>query len=509
MESSKELNVVAEPVPCKVPITRTLEALLHPDLFSREPIFTRPLTPPQDGEMVYRLTRQEIEDIKNLRGSTVDLHPGMGGISPDKILEMVSSGTRLTSLDFMMTRACNFECTWCFASSGPQQRDYLPFRVIQQAAREAVDLGASLFVLTGGEPLMYKDKELGPQDGRGDHFFRVVKMIRETGRRSNKEVKILTFDDVALITPEIASRFAESKVGLCTKGDTLIPELQDYKVNQVGAFEKMQRGYENLVAVGYGRDRNLRLVVNSVLDHTTFDGMVDLHMWVMDHGFDHSIVPVHYCGNAENEDQEAGIHSPHVKALYDLIARIDGKIYGIKWKPWAAFTFNKTCNRNRSGLHIRANGDITACSESPGREATERYTFGNVFEPGFSLTELVDSERLKGYRQEFAQGHGTYVCSPKVCDLYANNLCQGGCATRSAYSRVDYNTGLITRNTNSHNYSEHREDPLCPAWTVLAMKQGILREGLLEGIHNRLLQHSQRISPMGFPFDRSLSVSAA
>jgi hypothetical protein len=179
-------------------------------------------------------------------------------------------------------------------------------------------------------------------------------MIREIYAEKGKIPKILTFDDVALITLAIAQQSAENEVGLCTKGDTLHPELQDYKVNQRGAFQRMQQGYRNLMDAGYGRDPKLRLVVNSVLDQTTFDGMLDLHMWVMENGFDHSIVPVHYCGAAENEDQEAGIHSPHVKVLYDLISRIYKSFFGLEWTPWAAFSYNKTCNRNRSGRDIRA-----------------------------------------------------------------------------------------------------------------------------------------------------------
>ena len=484
-----------------VPITDTLKTLLHPDLFRKEPIFTTPLAPPRKGEKVYNLSEEEIREIRALRGAVIDLHPGMGGVAPDKLIGMVDAGIELTSLDYMLTRGCNFECAWCFADSGPRQKDYLPFRILKSVTEEAADMGTSLFILTGGEPLVYKDPGLGRQRGTGSHFFEVVKMIMETYSQKSIKPKILTFDDVALITPEVATKFATYEVGLCTKGDTLIPELQDFKVNQTRAFEKMRKGYENLIAAGYGKKPQLRLVVNSVLDHTTFDGMVDLHMWVMEHGFDHSIVPVHYCGGAESEDQEAGIHSPHVKVLYDLLSRIDKVKFGIEWTPWSAFTYNKTCNRNRSGLHIRANGGITACSESPGRDTTEKYTFGNVFDKDFSLIKIVKGEKLRSYRKTFARGYGTYVCSPDVCDLYANNLCQGGCATRSAYSKVDVVTGLVAKNTDPHNYSEKREDPLCPAWTVLATRQGVLKEGLLKEIHERLIERSQSISPADFPFE--------
>lgn len=265
----------------------------------------------------------------------------MGGAAPEKLIDMINRGITLTSLDYMLTKGCNFSCLWCFANSGPLEREFLPFRILKSITEEAAELGVTLFILTGGEPLVYTGGQLGRQHKVGDHLFKIVEMIRETYSERGKTPKILTFDDVALITPEIARQFADHEVGLCTKGDALIPELQDYKVNQKGAFRRMQRGYQNLIEAGYGRDAKLRLFVNSVLDQTTFDGMLDLHMRVVENGFDHSIVPVHYCGTAEYEDQEAGIHSHHVKVLYDLISRI-----------------NKTCNRNRSGLHIRANGDV-------------------------------------------------------------------------------------------------------------------------------------------------------
>ncbi len=494
------------PVPrveSKVPMTDTLAALLEPKLHGKEAIFTDTLLPPAEGERVYDLSEGQIADIRARRGAVVDLHPGMGGVAPGALREMIDAGRPLTSLDFMVTKACNFECTWCFAESGPSERDFLPYGVLRELTRDAAEVGVELFILTGGEPLMYRDPALGRQGKRGAHFFRVVDMIRDTYKGTGIDPKILTFDDVALITPEIAKMFAERGVGLCTKGDTLIAELQDYKVNQVGAFAKMQEGYANLVAAGYGRDPALRLVVNSVLDHTTFDGMMDVHAWVMDRGFDHSIVPVHYCGNAGDEDQEAGIHSVHVKVLYDLMTRVDREHFGVDWEAFSAFTYDKTCNRNMSGLHIRANGDITACSESPGREETTAYTFGNVNDPDFSLAKLARSPELAAYRGRFAEGIGTYVCAPNVCDLNAEDLCRGGCAVRSAYSAVDVETGLIVANDDPHNYSRRREDPLCPAWTVLAERQGVLLPGLTRSIHERLVAKTTdpRITAEAFPFE--------
>ena len=100
----------------KVPLTDTLKALLNPGLNSEKKPFTKPLKRPEKGYKVYSLTSEEIDKIRALRGSVVDLHPGMGGVTPDKLLRMIKQGITITSLDYMITRGCNFECTWCFAS---------------------------------------------------------------------------------------------------------------------------------------------------------------------------------------------------------------------------------------------------------------------------------------------------------------------------------------------------------------------------------------------------------
>ncbi|MBI2095988.1 MAG: radical SAM protein [Candidatus Omnitrophica bacterium] len=460
-------------------------------LFKKSPIFTRPIEKPKPGQKVYSLSQEQIDNIRKARSERTELDPGMGGVAPTKIREWIQQGIKITSLDFMLTKKCNFKCTWCFASSGPTAKEYLPFNRLKDTIEQAAEIGTKLFILTGGEPLMYRDLK------GGQTFFDVVDAIYSTYKKHGKEVKVLTFDDVALITPEITEKFASRRIALCTKGDTLDPELQDYKLQTPGAFKRMMRGYQNLWNAGYGGKKNLPIVVNSVLDHTTFEGMIDLHFWVKEHGMEHSIVPVHYCGNAIEEDQEAGIHSPHVKVLYDLIARLDRDYFNDHWIPWSAFPKNKTCNRNLSGLHVRSNGLVTACSESPALDAndqhkTDRYIFGNIIHD--ELSDIASSQKLADYRGEFERGVGQYVCNPDVCDLNKNDLCRGGCATRSAYSAMDYSTGLISLSEDRLRYSRFREDPLCPAWTVLAEQQGVLKPGLLDEIHARLVKTSLRLN---------------
>ena len=65
-----ELSVTAR-VQSRVPMTPTLEQLLRPDLFRREPIFTRPLTLPAESEKIYQLSEDEIRAIRE-RSRAID-----------------------------------------------------------------------------------------------------------------------------------------------------------------------------------------------------------------------------------------------------------------------------------------------------------------------------------------------------------------------------------------------------------------------------------------------------
>ena len=79
----------------KVPMTDTLEALLNPRLNSEKLPFVRPLTIPESGEKVYSLSSEDSNKIRKLRGSVVDLHPGMGGITPEKLQNSLKIKSKL------------------------------------------------------------------------------------------------------------------------------------------------------------------------------------------------------------------------------------------------------------------------------------------------------------------------------------------------------------------------------------------------------------------------------
>ena len=358
-------------------------------------LFTKPLRVPKEGEKVYRLSEQDVEELHFRRRRVTELDPGMGGDDPAKLDDMLESGSDIVSLDLAITAACNFKCGHCYRPDEEWGTQTMDFSLIESVVEEAItELGVRYFVITGGEPMMYHDKKA---DGGPKDYFDVVDKIQSIARESGVDVRVLTFSDVALINEERAQKLADRRVALSLKRDTLDHDIQNGILGVKQGSQQMERGYANLSAAGYGSNSDLAASVNHVLRKGEFDtltGAVDLHIWVKEQGMHHSVVPIHYCGEAIDDDQTAGLNPLEVKTAYDVMAAIDDLQYGDPWKVHSAFTMDKTCNRPGRGVHVRSTGDVTGCSESP---LTDEYVFGNILGAregvSTSLKEMVRSEQ--------------------------------------------------------------------------------------------------------------------
>lgn len=447
-------------------------------------IFKKEITPLADGNKIYKLSEENKHDILKLRKRRIELDPGMGGVDPESLDALLQNKSEIVSLDIAITAKCNFKCIWCFRPENEWGSMTHSFSSIKNMIDDAKTLGVKYFIITGGEPLIYKDES--------KTYFDIIDYIQIVYQNNDISPRILTFSDVALTTKEMAKKMADRNISLCLKRDSLDSYIQDSILNVVGGHDNIVKGYDNLFEVGYGSDKNLSVTVNSVLaknipaqDGTfidTTDGLIDLHMWIKENGMEHSIVPIHYCGEAKTENQNEGIGPLDIKVLYDIISAVDEIVFDDKWSVYSPFPQNKTCNRPGRGVHIRATGDVTSCSESP---LIDDYIFGNIRKN--NLVEIISTDKFKNFKKEFDQREGKFICNSKVCDLYANQLCRGGCATRSAYSRIDPITGLIENNTYEKAYLDGREDPLCPGWIILAQKQNALVDGIYETYVNNYL----------------------
>jgi len=77
-----------------------------------------------------------------------------------KFPEKLANGESIAIIQFQYNYACNFRCSHCSISrfqNNPKNQTKFTLENVQKLSKEADDLGLARFVITGGEPLIFKD----------------------------------------------------------------------------------------------------------------------------------------------------------------------------------------------------------------------------------------------------------------------------------------------------------------------------------------------------------------
>jgi MoaA/NifB/PqqE/SkfB family radical SAM enzyme len=83
-----------------------------------------------------------------------------------KFQEKISRGEAIPIIQFQYNYVCNFQCEHCctkkmqeiqFAGETQKQKRYFKLDDVRELSRQADNMGLSTFVITGGEPLLFKD----------------------------------------------------------------------------------------------------------------------------------------------------------------------------------------------------------------------------------------------------------------------------------------------------------------------------------------------------------------
>jgi radical SAM protein with 4Fe4S-binding SPASM domain len=362
-------------------------------------------------------------------GEKVTLFPGMAGVTRDMISKMKTEGVELFSVDIMVTQRCNFRCIYCYAEGAPEKVKQLTMEEAKSIVRDCVSLRVRVVNLQGGEPLIWHPNDFdGPS---GEAFFHLVEYIKDSFERRSLDVSIVSFTDVAVITEEKAKRLAGLKLSLCCKLDSLNEQIQDRLLGCKGGTKKIKEGFKNLMKVGYGEPNVPPLSTNTVVTVINYNDVPEVFRWSRRHGFRPFVIPVHVHGRAKDYSSamlcgKAGVStldSADIRGLFEKLAEIDGKEFGIYWKPESPWVENKACSRHLGGIHVRSDGIVVPCSEAP-----DYWALGEIRKT--SLKELVFSEKVKKFRDIYSQLHQNSKCSPKICSLSAERKCYG-CRTRA------------------------------------------------------------------------------
>jgi len=131
-------------------------------------------------------------------------------------------------------KGCNLRCKGCYAASDPKVNNKLEFHIVDKIITQAKALwGMRFFVISGGEPLMYKD------DG---------KTILDIFRKHN-DCYFLMYTNGTLIDKNIAKQMAE--VGNVTPSISVEGyEKETDERRGKGVFKKILRAQDNLLEFG-------------------------------------------------------------------------------------------------------------------------------------------------------------------------------------------------------------------------------------------------------------------
>lgn len=167
-------------------------------------------------------------------------------------------------------RACNLRCVGCYANAG-LAREKLPFAVLDRIVNEARQLwGTRFFVVSGGEPLAYRDGGLGVLDLAERH----------------QDCFFLFYTNGTLITDELARRLARLgnlSPGLSVEGRR---EATDERRGR-GVFDRVLAAMERLrgerVAFGVSltaTSENADEILSDEVVELFFDRMGALYAWL-------------------------------------------------------------------------------------------------------------------------------------------------------------------------------------------------------------------------------------
>lgn len=161
-----------------------------------------------------------------------------------------------STVDLLLTYACNFTCDHCESSSHPTAERGLSFETIARLIREMREIGVTHLNITGGEPLVRKD------------VFDIIELAIEQGLR----VHLATNGSLVEQNRERLIRLKLASVFTSVDG---LEETNDRFRHHPGAFKKTFRALELFQAMGI----SLRMV-NTMAHPGNLHEMEELGDWI-------------------------------------------------------------------------------------------------------------------------------------------------------------------------------------------------------------------------------------
>ncbi|RKX79618.1 MAG: radical SAM protein [Spirochaetes bacterium] len=293
------------------------------------------------------------------------------------------------------TKRCNLQCTGCYAGSTASDKNTLPYSILNRIiADKRENWGSHFTVISGGEPLMYRN------DGKD-----IFDLFKE-----NNDNYFLMYTNATLINKEAARKLAE--LGNVTPAISVEGwEKETDERRGKGVFRKIQEAMDNLKSYGvpYGISvtatrKNAEIVLTDEFMDYYFNEKGVIYGWIFQY------MPIGRSYTVDlmiTPEQRQWMLEKELELIYNK------RIFLIDF--WNGGPLSIGClSAGRSGgyFYIDWNGNVAHCVFFPYHVANIK----EVYESGGDLTTVLMSgyfKKIRDWQDKYLNKHG------KVGNLFA------------------------------------------------------------------------------------------
>ena len=272
-----------------------------------------------------------------------------------KIKERYEAGIPTPIIDIAYDYLCNLKCDHCAAAKFEKKERRITPKDLFNLSEQAHELGLCQFVISGGEPLLFKDLDEIIKSLQPDKFHLAMStngyfMTKEKA----KHLKSIGLDKV--------------KISL----DDFNKECHNKNRRDEDAYDKSLTAMENSAEAG------INVAIQTVVTHQNCQTgqLEEMAKFAQDHNYALDILVVKAIGKLEGRHdllvtKEDAAYIQNLHSIYPVVHRDTFPAYGM----------NKGCSCVYSGLHLTGYGDITPC-------VMMHIALGNIFEE--SLKDIIN-----------------------------------------------------------------------------------------------------------------------
>lgn len=310
----------------------------------------------------------------------------------------IQSSDSIDRLFLEVSRKCNLRCKHCYNESSQLLTDFLSYDDIRRLAVSAKKMGAYIFQITGGEPLIRKDIQ------------QIIELVGGLG------FKITIFTNLTYLPETIIIQMKKFQIKVVTSVDFLDSFKHDEFRGRRGALKATLRNINRLL------ENNVDVRVNMMIDGKSDEELEELINYlkcnlkvpyiadvIIPTGRGKKNFDKEYLKNVAKKYKDIAIDSVMNGGTLDLSNTISCSTNCI---------YSNDCGVGSNFLFVDSLGNATICP-SMRKEDSEKFYFGNITTD--SLDKIVST--FRNHRVEVS-------CKYEDTCLFAKQ-CKGGCRSRA------------------------------------------------------------------------------